>query len=211
MKTKNFFPAILTVVILAALAAPNAFADKYKAGNTNILLLASSWTNNAVPTATEFGVWSSIVTGPMTNTLGADMTWGGIKILDPGGPISIAADGNTLTLNGVSGTGIDMSAGTQDLTVNCGLTLAASQSFIDPTNRMLTVGGVVSGSGSLTKSGFGTLTLSGNNSFGGGVTISQGSLWIKNSNALGADQRPWTVLTAPWVTPSFTSTARVET
>ena len=189
MKTSCLYQPILTVVVLAALATPNALADKYKANIILPLNQAASWTNNAVPEGTEFGVWSSIVTGPMTNELGGDMTWGGIKILDPGGPISIAADGNALTLNGVSGTGIDMSNATQDLTVNCGLTLAASQSFIDPTNRMLTVGGVVSGSGALTKSGFGTLTLSGSNSFASGVNISQGSLWIKNSNALGTGSK----------------------
>lgn len=188
MKTKLLQQSLLTFAA-CLFAATNAFADKYKAGNTNLLNQAASWTNNAVPTSTEFGVWSSIVTAPnTTNTLGADMTWGGIKIINPGGPVTLVS-GNTLTLNGVSGTGIDMSTATVDLTVNCGLTLAASQTFIDPTNRMLTVNGVVSGSGLLTKSGFGTLTLSGNNTFTGGVTISQGSLWIKNSNALGAGSK----------------------
>ena len=189
MKTTNIRCSILTVVVLAVLAATNAFADKYKANNNTVLMLAASWTNNALPGSSEYGVWDATVAAPnTTNSLGADMTWGGIKIINPGGPVTLAP-GNTLMLNGVSGTGIDMSAATVDLTVNCDLTLAASQTFIDPTNMFLTVGGNVSGSGSLTKSGFGTLTLSGNNTFAGGVTISQGSLWIKNSNALGSGSK----------------------
>jgi len=69
MKTRNICYSLFAITTLAALITTNALADKYKANNTTVLNQAASWTNNAVPDGTEFGVWSSIVTDPTTNSL----------------------------------------------------------------------------------------------------------------------------------------------
>ena len=53
----------------------------------------------------------------------------------------------------------------------------------------LTYGGVISGTGSLTKSGTGTLTLTGDNTYTGGTTISAGTLQIGNGGTTGSDRR----------------------
>jgi autotransporter-associated beta strand protein len=184
MKTISIRPSVLlTVLALVALAAPNALADKYKASNTIPLNQAASWTNNAVPTSSEFGVWSSIVTAPnTTNSLGANLTWGGIKILNPGGPVTLAA-GNTLTLMGVSSTGVDMSVATQDFTVNCTLSLPNSQAWNVAYGRTLTVNGVISGLSSLTKAGPGLLVLSGASTYSGNTTVAAGTLFVNGSLA----------------------------
>ena len=50
----------------------------------------------------------------------------------------------------------------------------------------LTYGGVISGTGSLTKSGTGTLTLTGDNTYTGGTTISAGTLQIGNGGTTGS-------------------------
>ncbi len=56
---------------------------------------------------------------------------------------------------------------------------------VNGSNNMLTVGGTISGNYSLTKTGTGPLTLSGANTFTGGMTLSDGQLNINNGQALG--------------------------
>jgi autotransporter-associated beta strand protein len=52
-------------------------------------------------------------------------------------------------------------------------------------NTDTTFSGVVSGDGALTKTGTGTLTLSGNNTYTGGTTVSTGTLVLGHSNGAG--------------------------
>ena len=111
--------------------------------------------------------------------------------------MSASPPGNTLTLNGSTGTGIDMSSATKNLT-NCAITLGASQEWNIASGRTLTVAGNVNngtslltingsgttiisgiignGSGGLNKNGSGTLTLSGVNTYSGLTTVNAGEL-----------------------------------
>ncbi len=50
----------------------------------------------------------------------------------------------------------------------------------------VTLGGVISGTGTLTKSGAGTVVLTGENTYGGGTTISAGTLQIGNGGTTGS-------------------------
>jgi autotransporter-associated beta strand protein len=174
--------SILTVVACAALAATNAWADKYKAYNTIPLNQAASWVENAVPTGTEFGVWGSAVTGSLANSLGANLTWGGIKILNPSGPATLIP-GNTLTLMGVGGYGMDLWNATQDLTVNCALVMPASQWWCVASGRTLTVNGAVAGPGGLSKGGLGLLVMNATNTYTGPTAVSNGTLRVNGSLA----------------------------
>lgn len=59
-----------------------------KANNADALNLATSWLGDA-PIGTETAVWNSTVTGANTVSLGANTTWGGLTIADPGGDVTL--------------------------------------------------------------------------------------------------------------------------
>ncbi len=141
----------LNLVVIAT--APNIV----KADNTDDLDLGSSWVGGVAPTSTDAAVWDGTVTSANTTVLGADLTWAGLSIKDPTGPVTINA-GNTLTL-GDNPVDIDMSAATADLTLNCDLTLGDANVWDIPDFRTLTIGGAVSGDFPLDIQGSGTVRL----------------------------------------------------
>jgi fibronectin-binding autotransporter adhesin len=92
---------------------------------------------------------------------------------------------NTITLNG------DIADNTSILTqtINIPLILNATRNVNVTTNGFLRLGGVISDGGGgfgLNKTGAGTLTLLGANTFTGPVTIASGVVSISNDNQLGA-------------------------
>lgn len=121
------------------------------------------------------GVMVKKGTGTLTVN-GAGSGGGGIQV-DAGG-IQIGAGGTT----GSIGTG------------NVSLASGTSLSF-NRTDTALTVGGVISGAGSVTQSGTGTTSLTGTNTYAGGTTIASGALSISNGSALGTGAVTVTKLT----------------
>src|SRR5207302_10215283 len=101
-------------------------ATRTKANNTNNLNLTTSWTGAVVPGSGDIALWDSNVTGANTVSLGANLNFGEIQITNPGGNVTINA-GNTLTLSGVSGVGIDGSSATVGVSLNCAIILGAAQ------------------------------------------------------------------------------------
>ncbi|HAU38397.1 MAG TPA: hypothetical protein DCX07_11880, partial [Phycisphaerales bacterium] len=84
--------------------------------------------------------------------------------------------GNAFTLTN-SGTALTVDAGASALGISCHIALGNSQSWSIGTGRTFTVSGNITGSAkSLTKTGTGTLVLTGTNSYSGGTTISDGTL-----------------------------------
>ena len=134
-------------------------ATRSKQDNTDPLNLASSW--DALPGAADIAQWTSTVTaGNTTASLGADLNWAGIKIVSPGGLVTINS-GNTLT---VGTSGIDLSTATQDLTLSSGLTLSGGkQSWTAAAGRTLDVAGTFARAGNVVdfNSFSATATLSG--------------------------------------------------
>lgn len=151
-----------------------------KENNTDDLGLGTSWVGGSAPAASQAAKWTSTVTSPNTTVLGSDVSWGGIIIEDPAGPVTIGA-GNTLTLGPG---GIDLSTASTDLSVNCGLALASNQTWNLAAGRNLAINGIVSGTYAITKQGAGTAVLAGNNSWSGDTTVSAGSLVLAASNVI---------------------------
>lgn len=78
--------------------------------------------------------------------------------------------------------------GSQNLNMGTGAVALGANRTVTVSANTFTVGGVISGAYSLTKAGAGALTLSGNNTFSGGVSqdSSGGTLNINHNNALGS-------------------------
>jgi autotransporter-associated beta strand protein len=152
-----------------------------KDNNTQDLSLGASWVGGNPPTSSSTAFWNHVVTSANTTSLGADLTWAGISIANPGGLVTIEA-GNTLTLNGA----IDMSAATQDLVLNCNLAVGGAATWDVAENRKLTLAGIVSGASSfnIAKQGAGTAILSGANTYSGATAVVAGKLQLGNSDVI---------------------------
>jgi autotransporter-associated beta strand protein len=112
-----------------------AAEDITKANNPDDLNLGSSWALGTAPGAGDFALWNDTVLGTNSTLLGANLSWGGIRITNPGGAVTIGA-GNTLTL----GTGgIDMSGASQGLTIGSLASLTNTAQTWNAGNQALNV------------------------------------------------------------------------
>ena len=150
-----------------------------KADNADDLNLTTSWVGGNAPDSSGMAKWDNTVQAANTTVLGADLAWGGITIANPGGLVTINA-GNTLALNG----GIDMSAATADLTLNCNIALGGPTTWDVAASRTLTLAGIISGNFNIAKQGAGRAILSGANTYSGVVAISGGTLQLGASDVI---------------------------
>ena len=184
MKKNTLLKNVVLFICSLCLAATTARAvDKIKADNADNLNLGTSWVSGSPPTSADVGVWNGTVIADNTTSLGADTNWAGIRIANPGGPVTILA-GNTL-FNGAAG--MDLSAATQDLTLNNNVDVSAPQTWSVGAGRTLTINTPLSGAAAngLTKNGSGTLALGAtvNGTYAGGTTINAGVLQLNGANA----------------------------
>lgn len=149
---------------ILTLSGPNTYSGGtiLSGGQLNINDGGTSSANSAIGTGAL-----TIIGGSLGNTGPSDVT------LLPNNPQFW--NGNF----GYSGEGYNLNLGTGAVTPD-------ASRVINVGANNLTVGGVIGGGAiSLTKTGNGTLTLSGANTFSGGMTLSAGQLNLNNSSAIG--------------------------
>lgn len=152
--------------------------------------LAFNRTSNVTYSGNIDGTGNLLKAGSGTLTLSGTNTFTG-SVSVTGGSVSISSDAKlgaaptsatpgALTLNG----GALVNSSNLTLNANRGVALGASGGTFSPnTSTTLTYGGIIAGSGGLTKSGSGTVTLSGANTYQGGTTISTGTLNLSGASA----------------------------
>ncbi len=178
---KRMMMAAFFVVGLGLMQGAEA-ADFTKDNNATALNDDASWVGTGVPGASDTAVWDSTVTSANNAALGADTSWLGVRILSPGGLVTIGTGANILTL----GTGgIDMSLATQSLYLNgANTSVGANNQVWNVGSSYLRLGagnlaGVLSGSGIITISGNGIVdlnpTTTGASNFSGKWIIDSGA------------------------------------
>ena len=193
----------ISTTTLAALGTTN----NYTGTTTGSVLTAGNWSLGHVPTVSEDAVFPVGATTGIRTFSNGSLTVGSWDVLATTGTFTLRNATNnttsTLTLggpgelgNGVSGTAADLlfaaSGSTFTITGTNGtlaiLNVVLGQSGNFDAAGTINVSAVISDGGGgfgITKSGAGTLTLSGANTYSGGLTLSTGALNINNAAAPG--------------------------
>src|SRR2546423_3956841 len=88
----------ISIPFLSALDCDLANAAEIKrSNNTGNLSTTGVWTGGVVPGPNDVAVWDNTVStvGRCTNNLGTDLSWSGIKILNPSAPPEIGQTSGT--------------------------------------------------------------------------------------------------------------------
>lgn len=189
------------IVCLSLVAAGQSFSQSIKADNALALDDPLSWANNMVPTG-ALAIWDSTVTAANTTTIGAGVSFSGVKILDPVGDVAISAGASGTLSLGVDG--IEMAASTNLLTLGSTISLGANQAWTTGTSgtdysTQLTATGVISGSASLTVAGTTSapraVRLNGANDFTGDFTVAASGNAMLGVATVGASG---VMTSSPW-------------
>ena len=167
---------LLTVLVPAVFSADRTWDGGGDNSNWNTPL---NWDGDtAEPSAGDRLFFDGALRTSNTNDLAAGTAFSGIIFNSGAGAFTL--NGNPFTLTGDV---VTYDFDTQ--TLNLPIALSATRTF-NATNGALSVSGVLSGTGGLTKAGTNSLTLSANNSYEGVTTVSKGVLAITHGNALGS-------------------------
>jgi autotransporter-associated beta strand protein len=151
----------------------------------------SNWTGGAAPDAVKAlaritGATGATLTSPATVTLDAPRTVGKLYLESAH---AVTLDGaSTLTFDQGPGAAVLFTSGANH-TINTPLALSPSglTTTVDSVGQTLTVGNVISGTGSsLVKIGSGTLLLTGDNTYTGNTSVSAGTLQIGDGGTTGS-------------------------
>jgi fibronectin-binding autotransporter adhesin len=209
---------LFSLGLATALAAPAYAATQvFTSGNLD---LSASWNAGAgpVPISTDIAQFGTAVT---SSNFTSALNFGEIQVTaGQTGTLTLGnGGGNKLTLSGVSGVGIDLSAATVSTSISAGVIIGASQTWQVPNGLTLTMAGVISGTAgnTITFQGGGSLQLNGANTQtnnlimnGGTLNISASGCYTASAGALGGGNSSATgpgTLTLMG-TPTFRSTTQ---
>ncbi|MDY0167792.1 MAG: LamG-like jellyroll fold domain-containing protein [Thermoguttaceae bacterium] len=152
-----------------------------KADNTDNLNLGSSWQSGVAPDASSYLVFNATYAQTGALDTGGALPVAGLRVTD--GTTLINVNNTSANYLQVGALGIDMMTAQRNLTV-ANLRLGADQSWDIGSGRTLSVGSL-SGDHAVTKTGPGTVVLTGAGNSTGGATLTGGTLQVGHNDALG--------------------------
>jgi hypothetical protein len=149
-----------------------------KANNTTALDQGASWNTGVVPTPLDAARWDGAYTSGSAS-VGGGVSVDRIEVVAPSTAITVGEGTGAMALAALTGTGIDLGAATQNLTVQCPVTLGASQAWRVAAGRTLSVTGAVgqsaAGSGLALSGSGGAFVFAGQNAYTGTTAIQAGA------------------------------------
>ncbi len=155
---------------------------------------ADSITSTAIAAPGTRGIAGDTVlfaaaTGGAARLDGASPTLAGITFNNSTTSYTITqGSGGNLTLLAGGGAAVNVIAGNHS--IGAPLVIASTVNFSENAGTKLTIGGNISGGGSLTKSGAGVVELSGTNTFGGGTIVQSGTLIVQQRQFVARRRQP---------------------
>jgi len=199
---------VLLFLMLSLLIGGKSWGQTDNFNNAGSMQTSSNWSTASKPTnANDIGLTSSTTT--LTNTAGT-ITGRSINVTNSlsytiGNATGVATN-STLILgvsggftNGISGNANDIfylfnATTAPNLTISgpntgsgtgtLGITLTSSGNFNIGSGSTLTISSVIAGAFNITKTGTGTFTLSGGNTYSGSTTISAGTLALASTGSI---------------------------
>jgi fibronectin-binding autotransporter adhesin len=174
-------------------------------GGDDNLQTAANWVDNIAPVEKDILAFDGAIRTTPYNDFAAGTEFSSIKFNN--GSSSFTLSGNALTLSSVCASAITASNTSNTMIIQNNLTMSATSSITSTSGGTLNITGTInnggytiinncggtetfsgdiSGAGAFTKIGSGTLTLSGANTFSGGLNLNAGTININNATALGA-------------------------
>ena len=219
-KTKTFLVAlVLSICSFAVLGTQHAFAATKTwtgGGSDTNMTTAGNWSGGAPSAGDDLVFPANITNRTVVNDFTAATSFNSITFSGAAtGASGYSISGNSITL--VAGITHSMTGDANHLYQNVGIALIlnGTQSFaatgdgklglgstinlathpltLNATTGSFELTGVVSGSGTITKTGAGVAYMNGNNTYTGAVTVSAGTLQAAHVNALGTTAAGTTV------------------
>jgi autotransporter-associated beta strand protein len=206
----RFSSAVWIFLAFVAAASAQNTTNNYSGSAVGSLVGPSNWSLGHVPIVSEDAVFPSGASTGIRTLTANTLTVGSFDVLATSGTFSIrnetsTSTNSTLTLGGAGDLGNGVSGNSADLLyANTGstfniigpnggsgtgvLNVALGQTGNFDVAGTMTISAAISDGGnnySITKTGNGQLTLSGANTFGGGLTLSAGTLNINSATAPG--------------------------
>ncbi len=180
LKTQAAGAAFIATLLALGLSSSRADDIWTGLGQDAYWATPGNWLGGTGPSSGDSLVFTNVVGLNNTNNFPAATPFGNLKFATPSG--AFALSGNQITLNG----NITNRQPVTVETINLPLALGGTP-FIDVApNGNLTINGVISGSGGVTKTDSGRLNLNGVNTFTGTLAVDGGTVAVAADSNLGA-------------------------